>query len=147
MVWSWLNQKRGESSEWTGFLDQGVKIEGRLEAPGTFRIDSLVKGTLISEETLIIGEHGFVEGFITGKHVLISGRVDAIIHAKGKVELEANAIVTGEVHSACLVIEPGAAFNGQFYLKRDSNESEAPILIPVRATSDSILKAEETTVP
>jgi cytoskeletal protein CcmA (bactofilin family) len=147
MVWGWLNHKRGEAGEWTGFLDQGVKIEGRLEAPGTFRIDSLVKGTLTSEETLIVGEHGFVEGFITGKHVLIAGRVDAIIHAKGRVELQANAIVTGEVHSPCLVIEPGAAFNGQFYLKREGEESEDPILIPVRSSAEAMLKAQETAVP
>lgn len=147
MVWGWLNQKRSESSEWTGFLDQGVKIEGRLEAPGTFRIDSLVKGTLVSDETLIVGEHGFVEGFITGKHVLIAGRVDAIIHAKGKVELQANAIVTGEVHSSCLVIEPGAAFNGQFFLNREGQESEAPIFIPVRSAPEAVLKSEETVAP
>ena len=60
MAWGWFDRKRQDPAEWTGFLEQGVKVEGRLESSGTFRIDSAIKGTLVSEDTLILGEHSTV---------------------------------------------------------------------------------------
>ena len=63
MAKGWLGKKQS-STEWTGFLEQGVKVEGRLESTGTFRIDSAMKGTLVSEDTLISGERAVVEGHI-----------------------------------------------------------------------------------
>ncbi len=59
---AWFDRNRHDSGEWTGFLEPGVKLEGRLESSGTFRIDSSMKGTLVSGETLILGEHASVEG-------------------------------------------------------------------------------------
>src|ERR1700726_5314243 len=112
MAWRWSDGKRQDSGEWSGFLEQGVKLEGRLEASGTFRIDSAMKGTLVSEETLILGEHATVEGEIHGNYVIIAGRFDGIIRAKGKVEIRTKAIVTAEIHAPCLLIEPEAGFDG-----------------------------------
>ena len=44
MAWGWFDRKRQDPAEWTGFLEQGVKVEGRLESSGTFRIDSAIQG-------------------------------------------------------------------------------------------------------
>ena len=59
---SLFDRKRHDSGEWTGFLEKGVKVEGKLETTGTFRIDSTMKGTLVSSETLILGENATIEG-------------------------------------------------------------------------------------
>src|ERR1700689_4872519 len=101
---AWFQRKRHDSEVWTGFLERGVKLEGKLEVTGTFRIDSEIKGTILSEDTLILGTHAVMEGEISGNRVIIEGRFDGIIRAKGKVEIQPNGIVTGEVHSPCLVI-------------------------------------------
>src|ERR1700689_3781269 len=112
MALGWLDRKQHDSGEWTGFIEQGVRLEGRLESAGTFRIDSAVKGTLVSEDTLILGEHAPVEGQIIGNYVVITGRFDGTIQARGRVEIQPKAIVTGEIHTPCLIIEPGAVFDG-----------------------------------
>ena len=52
MAWDWFDRKQQDPTEWTGFLEQGVKLEGKLEVTGTFRIDSAMKGTIVSEDTL-----------------------------------------------------------------------------------------------
>ena len=44
MAWAGLTASSRIPSEWTGFLEQGVKLEGKLEATGTFRIDSRDEG-------------------------------------------------------------------------------------------------------
>jgi cytoskeletal protein CcmA (bactofilin family) len=129
-----FDRKKHDPSEWTGFLEQGVKLEGKLEATGTFRIDSAMKGTLSSDDTLVLGEHATVEGEIRGNFVIIAGRFDGVIHARGRVEIQPNAIVTGEVHSPCLVIEPGAIFDGQCHMLAPT-EAAKPVTIPIRSAA------------
>lgn len=135
MAWFERN-KRHDSGEWTGFLERGVKLEGKLESTGTFRIDSDMKGTLVSEETLILGEHATVEGEIHGNYVIIAGRFNGIIRAKGKVEIQTKAIVTGEIHTPCLVMEPGAIFDGRCHmLSANATQTAKPITIPIRSAA------------
>lgn len=134
MTASWFDRKKQESGEWTGFLEKGVRVEGRLECPGTFRVDSVLKGNLVSEETLILGENAIVEGEIHGVSVVIAGRFDGTIQAKGKVEIQPKAIVTGEIHTPCLIIEPGAVFDGQCHML-SRNQNVKPITIPIRSVA------------
>jgi cytoskeletal protein CcmA (bactofilin family) len=134
MAWSWLDRKKQESGEWTGFLEEGVRLEGKLETDGTFRIDSAMKGTILSRDTLILGEHAFVEGEINGNCVLIAGRFAGKIQARGRVEIQASAVVTGDIETPCLLIEPGGVFDGQCRMPAVAEES-LPITIPIRSTS------------
>jgi cytoskeletal protein CcmA (bactofilin family) len=58
MAWKWPGtSKNGSNEEWTGFIDQGVSLEGTLTLTGTFRIDGHIKGNIISEQTVILGEN------------------------------------------------------------------------------------------
>ena len=86
MAWKWPGaSKNGSSEEWTGFIDQGVTLEGTLQLKGTFRIDGNVRGNIISEQTVVLGEGARVEGQIEGNRVVIAGRFDGVIFAKGRV--------------------------------------------------------------
>ena len=134
MALGWFDRKHHGPAEWTGFLEQGVKVDGRLEATGTFRIDSAMKGTLVSDDTLVLGEHAVVEGEIQGNSVIIAGRFDGTIRAKGRVEIEPNAIVTGEVHTPCLIMNPGAIFDGHCHMLAPT-EAAKPIEISIRSAS------------
>lgn len=142
MAWAWLERKHSESSEWTGFLEKGVRLEGKLETSGTLRIDSAMKGTLVSEGMLILGEHAQVEGEIVGSRVMILGRFTGTIHAKVRVEIHPKAIVSAEIHSPCLVIEPGSVFDGQCHMPQQSDAGK-PIAIPIRSIAQPA--AEPTT--
>jgi cytoskeletal protein CcmA (bactofilin family) len=135
----WFDRKKQGPNEWTGFLEQGVKVEGKLEASGTFRIDSEMKGTLSSDDTLVLGEHASIEGTINGNFVMIAGRFDGVIRARGRVEIQPNAIVTGEIHSPCLVIEPGAIFDGQCHMIAPT-EAAKPVTIPIRSAAGQASK-------
>ena len=134
MAWKWSDRKKSESQEWTGFLDKGVRMEGTLELAGTFRLDGEVKGNVISQQTLILGESARVEGQIEGNQVVISGRFDGVIFAKGRVEIQAKGVVTGEIHTPCLVIDPGGIFDGRCHMLT-SSETAKPLTIPIRAAN------------
>jgi cytoskeletal protein CcmA (bactofilin family) len=142
MAWAWLDRKQTESSDWTGFLEKGVRIEGKLETSGTLRIDSAMKGTLVSEGMLILGEHAQVEGEIIGNRVMIFGRFTGTIRAAGRVEVHPKAIVSAEVHTPCLVIEPGSVFDGECHMPK-SSDAATPIAIPIRSIAQAAPAASE----
>jgi cytoskeletal protein CcmA (bactofilin family) len=133
MAWGWASRKDRNSVEWTGFLERGVKLDGRLETTGTFRIDSEMKGHLLSEDTLIVGENAVIVGQITGHEIVVAGRFDGIIRSRASVELRRNAIVTGEVHTSCLILEPGAVFDGQCFLP-PSSAAGGVIAVSIRSS-------------
>jgi len=135
---SWFDRKAQDSGEWTGFLEKGVRFEGKLEVAGTFRLDAVVKGTLVSSETLILGENSSVEGQIEGNSVVIGGRFDGVINARSRVEIQTKAIVTGEVHTPCLIIEAGAVFDGRCHMLSSTQvpaASPKAITIPIRSAT------------
>ena|SRR5713101_518875 len=136
MPFAWMDRKDPESGEWSGFLEKGVSVEGKLDTTGTFRIDSPMKGTLTSNEKLIIGENARIEGQIEGNYVIIAGRFDGTIKAKGKVEIQTKAIVTGEIHTPCLIIEPGAVFDGRCHMLA-TNQAAKTITIPIRSAASA----------
>ncbi len=136
MAWKWgQDTKNGAGEEWTGFIDQGVALEGTLQINGTFRVDGKVKGNIISDQTLVLGDNAKVEGQIEGNRVVISGRFDGIIFAKGRVEIQPKGVVTGEIHSPCLVIDPGGIFDGHCHMLGASDASATGVTIPIRASA------------
>jgi cytoskeletal protein CcmA (bactofilin family) len=132
----WFDRKKQESDEWSGFLEKGVIFEGTLESPGTLRIDCAFKGSIRTDESLILGENASIEGDVHANYVAISGRFDGTVVAKGKAEILTKAIVTGEIHTPCLSIEPGAIFDGQCHMLAVSPAQTAkPITIPIRSAT------------
>lgn len=64
--------------------------------------------------------------------MVISGRFNGTIFAKGKVEIHDKGIATGEIHSHCLVIEPGGLFDGECHMVAPT-EAPKTLTIPIRA--------------
>jgi cytoskeletal protein CcmA (bactofilin family) len=93
-----------------------------------------VKGTIIAKQSLILGENAKAEGQIEGNHVVVGGRFDGVIFAKGRVEIQAKGIVTGEVHTPCLVIEPGGILDGRCHMLSAADANKT-VTIPIRAAT------------
>ena len=133
MASKWLGGKSGGSSEWAGFIDRGVSIEGKMVIAGMFRIDGEVKGSIVSDHGLLLGENARVEGQIDANDVTIAGRFDGHIFAKERVEIQSKGVVTGDIHSPCLIIQPGGILDGQCHMLSATNQEE-PLTIPIRSS-------------
>lgn len=132
MAWKILERMQREAGEWSGFLEQGVRLEGRLELPGTFRIDSWLRGSITSQEMLILGENSAVEGELDVNAVTIAGRFEGRIQARGRVEILSKAVVSAEIHTPCLIVEPGAVVDGRCHMVKGA-EGSRPVTIPIRS--------------
>jgi cytoskeletal protein CcmA (bactofilin family) len=136
MAWKFgQDTKGGAAEEWTGFIDQGVSLEGTLQINGTFRVDGKIKGNIVSDQTLVLGDNAKVEGQIEGNKIVISGHFDGIIFAKGRVEIQPKGVVTGEIHSPCLVIDPGGIFDGRCHMLGAADSTGTGVTVPIRASA------------
>ena len=105
--------KGAGAEELNGFMDEGTEFIGELRFRDTFRIDGRLKGKVVSEHTLIVGETGQVDAEIECAVVSIKGSVSGRVAAKERIELLAGARVQATLISPRLVIEEGAVFQGQ----------------------------------
>jgi cytoskeletal protein CcmA (bactofilin family) len=108
-----LKIKGLSAEELNGFMDQGTEFEGELRFKDTFRIDGSLKGRIVSDNTLIVGESGRVDADIECAVVSIRGTVTGRVHGRERIELLAGSRVQANLVSPKLLIEEGAFFQGQ----------------------------------
>ncbi len=108
-----LKIKGLSAEELNGFMDQGTEFEGELRFKDTFRIDGSVKGRIVSDNTLIVGESGRVDADIECGVVSIRGTVTGRVHGRERIELLAGSRVQATLVSPKLLIEDGAFYQGQ----------------------------------
>lgn len=108
-----LKIKGLSAEELNGFMDQGTEFEGELRFKDTFRIDGSVKGRIVSDNTLIVGESGRVDAEIECGVVSIRGTVTGKVLGRERIELLAGSRVQATLVSPKLLIEDGAFFQGQ----------------------------------
>ena len=97
---------------------------GKVEVSNSLRVDGSVKGEIVSKETVVIGPTGRLEGDLTSKCSIIAGQVIGNVTAEDKVELQAKALLQGDLKTRGLVIEQGAVFQGACRMQAENVVSE-----------------------
>lgn len=93
-------------------LTEGTSIIGNVETKNDIRIDGIVKGKVTTTGRLVVGSSGKVEGDIECITIDVIGTVIGNISAKELVSLKSPAVVTGDIITPALSVEPGVIFNG-----------------------------------
>lgn len=93
-------------------IGNGTEILGDIISNGDIRIDGNLKGTIRSSGKVVVGSTGKVEGEIICQNADISGEVKAHLKVNELLSLKASALVTGDILTNKLAIEPGAVFTG-----------------------------------
>ena|SRR3989338_4816851 len=93
-------------------LDKETTFEGKMTFEGCVIINGKFKGEIFSDGVLIIGEGGYVEGHVEIGSIRIQGHVRGNIVAKEKIEINAPAVVQGDITAPSLIIKEGAIFEG-----------------------------------
>ncbi|MBC8180034.1 polymer-forming cytoskeletal protein [candidate division KSB1 bacterium] len=109
------------SGDLNTLIGKGTVLEGKITVSSNVRVDGKIKGDLTTNESLVIGKQGEIEGEVTAKNTVVGGKVTGKINARGKVVLESNAIFKGEITAARLIIDDGAVFDGQCTMNDSGN--------------------------
>jgi cytoskeletal protein CcmA (bactofilin family) len=93
-------------------LGAGAEFEGKLTFAGTVRIDAKFKGSILTNDVLIVGEHAKIDADITCGTIIVHGEVNGNVRAKTAIELHRGSRLRGDVESPSLTIEKGVLFQG-----------------------------------
>lgn len=102
------------------FLGEGVLFDGNLVFDGIVRIDGTFRGTIKSNDTLIIADTGKVEATIEVATAKISGTFEGDLYASKKIELYSSANVSGTLRADILKVEEGVTLNGNIQMGKGS---------------------------
>lgn len=101
------------ASEITALLGRGTRFEGKLLFDGRVRIDGSFRGTIRSDDTLIIGDGAEVDAEVDVANVIIRGGVvRGSIRARTAIELYQPSHVTASLHAPSVFIDKGVHFEG-----------------------------------
>ena len=101
-----------------------TRIEGNIHFSGGLRVDGTIIGNVIEPNaspcTLILSEHGRIEGAVTTSKMVINGNVVGPVTAGVFIELQAKAHITGDVYYKSLEMHTGAVIEGKLVYLGDA---------------------------
>jgi cytoskeletal protein CcmA (bactofilin family) len=106
------------------FLDRGTRFEGKLTFEGTVRIDGKLQGDIFSQDRLIIGEGGEIEGNVEVGECIISGTFRGELKVRDRVELLGTAKFYGTLIAPKLVVAEGVILEGNVRMEGVYREIE-----------------------
>lgn len=98
-------------------IGAATKIDGNLSFSGGLRVDGVINGNVIAvpgkPSTLVLSEHGQVNGEINVTHLVVNGMTTGPVRATEYLELQSKAKVIGDVHYKTMEIQLGAIVEGK----------------------------------
>ena len=109
-------------------IGAGASIDGNLNFSGGLRIDGQVNGNVVAAQgkpsTLVLSEHGQVNGEVNVTHLIINGAISGTVFASEYMELQSKAKVNGDVHYTTLEIQLGAIVDGRLIHNSTSTQDK-----------------------
>ena len=122
-----FGSKKIKSSKIDTLIGQGVEVTGDVKFQGGLHLDGAIIGNVATADNaegtvLVISDRGRVEGDVRVAYAVINGEVTGNVYASEKLELSANARISGNVEYNLLEMASGAEINGQ--MLHEANEKK-----------------------
>jgi len=94
-----------------------TRIDGDMVFSGGLRVDGTIRGNVLeqpgSPSTIILSEHGRIEGSVTAAKIVLNGTVVGPVKSAQFIELQTKARITGDLHYKSLEMHTGAVIDGK----------------------------------
>lgn len=107
-------------------IGNGTIFEGSLTSKESICVEGTIRGRIVCEGSVIIGEKGRVDADVFADTVLLGGEVNGNIVAKTKLEITTNGKLRGDIKTGSLIIAEGVLFEGKCQMIADEHEIQSP---------------------
>ena len=118
-----------------------TRVEGDIHFTGGLRVDGSIRGNVsevvTTPGTLVLSEHGRIEGAIAVSQIMINGKVTGPVRASQYVELQTKSRVTGDVYYKSLEMHTGAVIEGNLIYLGDTVKET--VIDPLLTNKPSLL--------
>jgi cytoskeletal protein CcmA (bactofilin family) len=94
-------------------LDAQLSITGDLTTTGSLRVEGRLEGSIRGADSVVVGVGATIGGDIHAREVIVGGTITGNVHAVERLELQATAIVTGDVKTGSVLVQEGGVVNGR----------------------------------
>ena len=118
----------------------GMRIVGDIESSGVMKVDGRIEGSVTHARQVLLGRGANIKGNVAAEEVVIGGTVDGGIRAGERLELQATAVVNGDIEAKSIVVLEGARINGSVRmtdLAAPKIEVARPVAEPLRILTGS----------
>ena len=108
-------KRRRATDQVATFTDRiaaGCLIDGALTGRGRFLVQGEVVGGGEVEGAVVLAAGAFWKGQLVADYVKVAGKIEGDVTARTKLELEATAVVTGDLASPVIAVAEGAVYEG-----------------------------------
>jgi cytoskeletal protein CcmA (bactofilin family) len=98
-------------------LDSQLTVTGDLDTAGSLRIDGRLEGMVRRADVVVLGVGATMAGDIHAREVIVGGTIAGNVHASERVELQATAIVTGDITTGSVLVQEGGVVNGRVIMR------------------------------
>jgi cytoskeletal protein CcmA (bactofilin family) len=109
-------------------LDAQLTVSGDLDTTGSLRIDGKLEGNIRRADTVVIGVGASMSGDVHAREVVIGGTIIGNVTATERVELQATAIVTGDIVTQTILVQEGGVVNGRVLMRPPEGMSSTATL-------------------
>lgn len=102
-----------------------MTVIGDLETDGVVRIEGRIRGTVRVGSQVLVAQGAVIEGDLHTQEAVIAGQVSGAIHASERVELQATAMVAGDILTPRISIVEGGRVTGE--VKMDTKTEVRPV--------------------
>lgn len=128
-MWWGNSNRKNRLARIETLIGQHTELRGDILFGGGLHVDGKIKGNVVAENdsssVLVLSEHGCIEGEVRVPNVVLNGTVVGDVHASERVELAAQARVTGNVYYNLIEMAIGAEVNGNLV---HQTQASGPVL-------------------
>lgn len=119
-------KKGADANRLDTIIGPGTICEGSITSKESICIDGTVRGKIICEGSVVVGEKGRVDADISADSVILNGMVNGHIVAKTKLEITTNGKLKGDIKTGSLLIAEGVHFEGKCQMITETHAVEIP---------------------
>jgi len=107
-------------------IGRTLVIKGEISGSESLYIDGRIEGKITMPDSRVtIGRNGKVDASIQAREVVIMGKVTGNIECSDRVDIRAEGSVSGDISTARISVEDGAALKGGIQVRSEGKQKES----------------------
>jgi cytoskeletal protein CcmA (bactofilin family) len=103
------------------FIGKGLRIKGEVFGNVDLLVEGSVEGPIrLADHKLTVGPNGHLNSDVVAREIIVHGSVKGNLRASERIEIVKNGSVVGDLTTARILIEDGAAFKGSIEIDREA---------------------------
>lgn len=103
------------------FIGNNSTFKGEIRTNGALRIDGTLEGN-ISADWVILGEKANVKGDINAQNIIVGGKIEGNVRAKGLIEIKNKGRIIGDIVTPKISIVEGGIIEGRTTMQGDNTK-------------------------